>query len=171
MAVTDICKEQPYRLVHNEDIESESPDASGFIKSNTYQKSHFRLVGPWIFSTVSLAFISIYLLFQQQTNSWSECLASGSPAFQTDLHDAHPYISYEERVFSGRLWYREDTGMIYRDIDPSEPQYFGPPNPGIDAAWADLLRGTIPSRLRSKLFGRTYPAFTNRLSIPLQANS
>jgi hypothetical protein len=142
MTVMNSFKEQVYLPVRGEVTDSESSEGTHFIKSKSRQRSHSRIVLPWIFSTVSLAFILVYLLLQERTDHWHRCFAATSPVFQTDLHDAHPHIFYEESVFSGKLWFDEKTETVYRDIEPSEPQYFGPPSPGIDAAWADLLRGS-----------------------------
>lgn len=140
MAVIDFSKEQLYRPIHSEDKESESSNRSSFLVPRICQKSHLRLVAPWIASTFSLALITGYLLFQQHNSS--ACLATSLSAFPTDLRDAHPYISYEERVFSGKLAFNAEIGKVYRDIDLSKPQYFGLPSPEIDDAWADLMRGT-----------------------------
>ncbi|KAJ5166341.1 uncharacterized protein N7482_005122 [Penicillium canariense] len=128
-------KKQSYRPIHSEDTDSESSDTSRFIEPESCQKSHLRLIAPWIASTLFLSLITGYLLFQQPRS----CSACPS-AFRTDLRDAHAYIFYEERVFSGKLGFNEELGKVYRDIDRSEPQYVGPPSPEIDGAWADLLR-------------------------------
>jgi hypothetical protein len=141
MPVSESFKEQFYLPVHGEVTDSELPEGTPFIESKSCQRSHFRIVGPWILSTVSLAVITAYLLLQQRVDHWHQCFAAKSPAFRTDLGDSHPHVFYEERVFSGRLWYDDNTDTVIRDIDPSEPQYFGLPTPEIDAAWADLLRG------------------------------
>lgn len=141
MAAIDFCKEQRYRPIHSEDTDSESPNRSRLIEPTICQKSHLYLIAPWIASTLSLALITGYLLFQQQTDFCSAYLATSPLAFRTDFRDAHPYIAYEERVFSGKLAFNEEIGKVYRDIDSSEPQYFGPPSPDIDDAWADLMRG------------------------------
>lgn len=151
MSAPDSFKEQPYWPVRGEETDSEFSERSPFIKSTTGQNPHYRLVWPWILSTVSLASVLAYVLFQQQNDHWSQSFASESPAFRTDLHDAHPHILYEERVFSGKLWFNESTETVYRDIDPSETQYFGPPTPEIDAAWANLLRGNSLSVILKSL--------------------
>lgn len=141
MPVSESFKEQLYLPVHGEVTDSEFPEGTPFIESKPCQRSHFRIVCPWILSTVSLAVITTYLLLQHRADHWHQCFVATSPAFRTDLHDSHPHVFYEERVFSGRLWYDDNTDTVFRDIDPSEPQYFGLPTPEIDAAWADLLRG------------------------------
>jgi hypothetical protein len=33
----------------------------------------------------------------------------------------------------------DEQGQLYREADPSEPQYVGDPAPEIDKAWDDLL--------------------------------
>lgn len=141
MTVLDSFKERLYLPVHDGETDSQFSEGTPFIESKTCQRSHFRMVVPWIVSTACLAFISAYLLLHQKTDHWHQCFAATSSAFRSDLQDSHPHISYEERVFSGRLWFDDKTETVFRDIDPSEPQYFGLPTPEIDAAWADLLRG------------------------------
>jgi hypothetical protein len=139
MAVIDPSKEHLYGPIHSEDTDSESRKLSRDFEPKICQKSHLYLIAPWIASTLSLALITAHLLFQQGNDS---CYLFTSPsAFRTDLRDAHPYIAYEERVFSGKLAFNKEIGKVYRDVNPSEPQYFGLPSPEIDNAWADLLRG------------------------------
>lgn len=166
MTVFDSYKDQIYHPVQGEATASESSEETPFLESKTCQKSHLHLVCPWIISTVSLAFITAYLLFQQRTDHWHQCFAATSPAFQTDLHDAHPHIFYEERIFTGKLWFDEQTDTAYRDIDPSQTQYFGPPSPEIDAAWADLLRGNPDSSLSN----RSTISSTDRFEFLFQVN-
>ncbi|KAI8631859.1 hypothetical protein F5Y19DRAFT_472743 [Xylariaceae sp. FL1651] len=60
--------------------------------------------------------------------------------FPTNLKDAHQAISYEQRVFTGRLAWDEEKQAIYRILPPDEPLYFGEPNDDIDAAWEDISR-------------------------------
>ncbi|GMG34670.1 unnamed protein product [Aspergillus oryzae] len=86
---------------------------------------------PWILSGI-LALLSGYLLFRQPVTPG---------VYKTDFPDVQPYVSYEERVFTGKFYYNEETQMIEREVDPTKPQYAGPPSPEIDAAWAELLRG------------------------------
>ncbi|KAB8208585.1 hypothetical protein BDV34DRAFT_222267 [Aspergillus parasiticus] len=90
---------------------------------------------PWILSIV-LALFSGYLLFRQPVTHG---------AYKTDFPDVQPYVSYEERVFTGKFYYNEETQMIEREVDSTKPQYAGPPSPEIDAAWAELLRGEFPA--------------------------
>jgi hypothetical protein len=89
---------------------------------------------PWILTAI-LTIFSGYLLWHQHGP-----YASYGP-HKTDLPDVRPFISYEERVFTGKFAYNKETGMVYREVDPSQPQYAGEPSPEIDAAWAELLRG------------------------------
>jgi hypothetical protein len=113
-------------------------DNQRFVRLKHYLNSHPQPVFPWILSTLFLIFFSVYLLSRQ----YGDRLSANS-TYKTDLSDVRPSISYEERVFSGKLWYNEETGFLYRDIDTAQPQYFGEPSPEIDAAWSDLLRGNI----------------------------
>lgn len=117
---------------------SEPIDSQRFVRLKDYLNSHPQPVFPWMLSTIFLILFSAYLLSHQYG-----CRPSEKYAYKTDLADVRPFISYEERVFSGKLWYNEETGFLYRDIDAAQPQYFGEPSPEIDAAWSDLLRGNI----------------------------
>ena len=51
-------------------------------------------------------------------------------------------LSTTEVSFSGALRYT-DSGHIYMEQSPEEPQYFGPPSSAVDAAWADLTAGDV----------------------------
>jgi len=64
--------------------------------------------------------------------------------FSTELKSMWSAIEYEERIFGGGLNYDPETKRIIWEIDDKEPQYFGIPNPSIDEAWANLMRGTSP---------------------------
>jgi hypothetical protein len=44
-------------------------------------------------------------------------------------------------IFDDQLQYNDTSKEFWRDLDTSLPQYFGPPGPEIDRAWAELLRG------------------------------
>jgi hypothetical protein len=72
---------------------------------------------------------------------WVRLNSMNDGVYRTDFADARKAITYEERVFSGALKYNTETKDVFRDIDPSEPQYFGPPSPDVDAAWDKLLAG------------------------------
>lgn len=122
------------------DSKVESDEESPFIEVKNCQKEKTQAAWPWIASTIVLTLVLICDIVQRGGQD-GQCLIKTRPAFRTDLKDSHPHIELEERVFSGRLWFDKDTETVYRDIDPSEPQYFGPPSPEIDAAWSDLLRG------------------------------
>ncbi|OGM49341.1 hypothetical protein ABOM_003616 [Aspergillus bombycis] len=90
---------------------------------------------PWALSAI-LALFSGYLLFHQPATHG---------AYKTDFPDAQPSVSYEERIFTGKFFYNDETQKIEREVDPTRPQYAGPPSPEIDAAWAELLRGEFPA--------------------------
>jgi len=79
--------------------------------------------------------ISIYLWLHQKP--WPG-------HFSTDLKSMWPAIEYEERGFSGGLNYNPETKKIIWEMNDKEPQYFGVPNPSIDAAWANLMKGRSP---------------------------
>ncbi|KAJ5946976.1 hypothetical protein N7454_003815 [Penicillium verhagenii] len=134
MGVFGSSMKQIYGPVHGDDTDAELYHSLRATESQTCRKSHARLIAPWIASTLCLSLVTGYLIFQQT-------YAYSSAAFPTDLRDAHPYIMYEERVFSGKLAFSKENGKVYRDVDRSLPQYFGPPSADIDNAWADILRG------------------------------
>ena len=92
---------------------------------------NWQLVIPWALSA-TLALFSGYLLLHQPATHG---------AYQTDFADVRPFVAYEERTFTGKFYYNDETQMIEREVDPTKPQYAGPPSPEIDAAWAELLRG------------------------------
>jgi len=78
-------------------------------------------------------------------------------AYPSDLAALHNYVEYEEREFDGAFKYNPDTGLVYRDFNASasHTQYFGEPNPEMDAAWEELLIGdlktsSIPQEMRGK---------------------
>ncbi|KAJ5919450.1 hypothetical protein N7466_010393 [Penicillium verhagenii] len=134
MGVTGSSMKRIYEPIHGDDTDAELYHSLKVTASHTCRKSHVCLIAPWIASTLCLSLITGYLICQQT-------YAYGSAAFPTDLRDAHPYVMYEERVFSGKLAFSKENGKVYRDIDSSQPQYFGLPSPDIDNAWADILRG------------------------------
>ena len=69
------------------------------------------------------------------------------PSFgPTDLPGIQHHIGASvERIFTGEIEYNSSTGAVYRAFSPGEPRFFGEPNPGIDVAWVELLRGTVLS--------------------------
>jgi hypothetical protein len=100
-------------------------------KSKLYQNPT-----PWMISTIFFALISIYYA----TAAYQQTTSEAMRAFRTDFTAAQPWVEYEERVFTGKLSYDPISRQPFRDIDPTQPQYFGKPGPEIDAAWEDLLR-------------------------------
>lgn len=57
----------------------------------------------------------------------------------TEIADALPFLQIEQRRFSGELAYNTTSRQLYRETNSAEPQYFGKPSPGIDAAWHELM--------------------------------
>lgn len=49
-------------------------------------------------------------------------------------------MQYERRVFTGSLSFDQEAQIIVR-VKDADVQYFGPPDPAIDHAWDELLRG------------------------------
>jgi hypothetical protein len=91
---------------------------------------------PWMISTTFFATLSLCLITIAQIRP-----ATTNPgAFETDFAATQLWVEYEERAFTGKLSYVPLKRKLYRDIDPTQPQYFGKPNPEMDALWDDLLR-------------------------------
>ncbi|TGO44296.1 hypothetical protein BCON_0553g00030 [Botryotinia convoluta] len=63
---------------------------------------------------------------------------SGESAFITDLTAVKPISELIEYHFTGGIQVNHE-GKLYREVNPSEPQYAGEPVPEIDKAWDDLL--------------------------------
>jgi len=57
----------------------------------------------------------------------------------TEIADALPFLQYEQRNFSGELAYNTTSKQLYRELDSSQPQYFGRPSAELDAAWHELM--------------------------------
>ncbi|RDW91741.1 hypothetical protein BP5796_02906 [Coleophoma crateriformis] len=64
--------------------------------------------------------------------------AVAESAFKTDLTAAKPLAALVEYAFTGGIQI-DENGKLYREVDPSKPQYAGEPSPEIDKAWDDLL--------------------------------
>jgi hypothetical protein len=50
-------------------------------------------------------------------------------------------IELSKVTFKSALRYNETSKTYYREQDPDQPQYVGPPSPAIDHAWEELLGG------------------------------
>ncbi|RDW93473.1 uncharacterized protein DSM5745_00795 [Aspergillus mulundensis] len=50
-------------------------------------------------------------------------------------------IELEQTTFTSPLRYNASSKQLYRDFDPTQPQYIGQPSPDVDAAWDSLLGG------------------------------
>ncbi|KAL4995600.1 hypothetical protein BDV10DRAFT_187925 [Aspergillus recurvatus] len=60
---------------------------------------------------------------------------------QNGVKPAVESIKLEKTTFTSPLRYNTTSNELYRDFDPSLPQYIGVPSPELDAAWESLLRG------------------------------
>lgn len=57
-----------------------------------------------------------------------------------DIAAAKPLAGLIEYIFTGGIQV-DESGKLYREVDPSKPQYAGAPSPEIDKSWDDLLGG------------------------------
>lgn len=57
------------------------------------------------------------------------------------VEPARSSIELSKIKFKGGFRYNETSQTYYREHDPAEPQYIGPPSPEIDQAWEELLGG------------------------------
>ncbi|KAE9367867.1 hypothetical protein N431DRAFT_471261 [Stipitochalara longipes BDJ] len=71
------------------------------------------------------------------------CLEKGAfdAGYSTEWEPARSSIELSRVKFTGAFRYNETSGTYYREHDPAEPQYIGPPSPEIDRAWEELLGG------------------------------
>lgn len=133
--------DQLHRDPSTEEAYDSSQEHLPFLEKRQPHRQRGLSVWPWVVSNVLLGTVLFGLIVYQTVQLDKHCASASSPAFRTDLQDSHQYIVLEERVFTGKLWYNKEAGKVYREVDFSQPQYFGPPNPDIDGAWDDLLRG------------------------------
>lgn len=61
-------------------------------------------------------------------------------SFRDNPAAVKPVSELIEYHFTGGIQVNHE-GKLYREVDPSEPQYAGEPVPEIDKAWDDLLSG------------------------------
>lgn len=89
---------------------------------------------------VSILLISVAL----NLGTWRTSLRAASLVcvHDSDMKDARHVIEYEERVYTGALMYDPETKGAVRSQD-AEVEYFGPPSKELDAAWNNLLRGSV----------------------------
>lgn len=136
-----------YQLVSS-NIEDEVPELNP-EKALVGQQSRSNLLRtptPWILSTAFFAVLSLYFA----TDAYMQPATPNPGAFGTDFEAARPWVEYEERVFTGKLSYDPVKHQPYRDIDPTQPQYFGTPGPEMEALWEELLRNEFTPMMASE---------------------
>lgn len=102
--------------------------------------NHSRLFSPPNSqSNTSLLSSSPSQLDKAEATAGGAQLLAHTGIFITEIADALPFVQYEERGFVGELAYNITSKELYREVDPTEPQYFGRPSPLIDAAWKELM--------------------------------
>jgi hypothetical protein len=125
-----------YQLVPSTIYEDQAPESHAEKGSRSLRReTSSRSPNPWMVSTLLLAILATYL----GAHTYVQSAPSKSIPFSTDFKAAQPWIEYEERVFTGKLTYDPIKQHPYRDIDPTQPQYFGKPSPEIEKSWDDLL--------------------------------
>ncbi|KAI1261337.1 hypothetical protein F5Y18DRAFT_401683 [Xylariaceae sp. FL1019] len=73
-------------------------------------------------------------------------------AFSTDLTVAQHTSELIESRYTGGIQV-DQNGKLYREVNPSEPQYAGEPSPEIDKAWDDILGATDLRLDMDELYG------------------
>ena len=63
------------------------------------------------------------------------------PEANLSSEPAKSSIELSKVKFRGAFRYNATSKVYYREHDPAEPQYIGPPSPEIDQAWEELLGG------------------------------
>ncbi|KAL6924720.1 hypothetical protein FSHL1_001970 [Fusarium sambucinum] len=63
--------------------------------------------------------------------------------------------------FDDLLRYNTTSHQVYREMDPSLPQYFGNPSPAIDATWKKLLRYQYPAVSDEEIASNPALSFTS----------
>lgn len=124
-----------FNVLDEESDAEREVESSSLLQPQGYslRSSRTCLFTSWSISLL-LLLLSCYLYLQPRT---------GHSTFDTDFPDARNAVVYERRTFDGILDYNTTSGLIYRKIDLSQPQYFGDPEQtlGIDHAWMDLMQG------------------------------
>ncbi|GKT97831.1 hypothetical protein FLAG1_00169 [Fusarium langsethiae] len=70
----------------------------------------------------------------------------GSNNYPADFVSKEPVpLKLKTTNFDDLLRYNTTSHQVYREMDPSLPEYFGTPSPAIDAAWEKLLRYQYPA--------------------------
>lgn len=89
------------------------------------------------FTTILFGAQSLYL-WSRPEPACGYALGEGYP---TEWGPAVEAIKLEKTIFTSPLCYNATSNELYREFDPSQPQYVGTPSPEIDAAWESLLGG------------------------------
>jgi hypothetical protein len=127
-----------YQPVPSTIIEDQASESYSKKASRSQPKEiRLRSPTPWIIST-------LILQYSRSTSVHAPIFFPGisipGSSQQTSKPHNHAWIEYEERIFTGKLTYDPNKRQAYRDIDPTQPQYFGKPSFEMEAAWEDLLR-------------------------------
>jgi len=144
-----------YSLPSDSDETEKSFESSPFLsptsQSRTYSIPTWRLVIPWIFSTVAFAFLSLFFYLQ----SSAPRLGTSETGWRTDFRECHHIFAYqllktfpeparsiisiEQVLFTGSPAY--DSDLNYFVPHPGPITYIGEPSPAIDRAWDELTWG------------------------------
>jgi len=135
---------QDVRLLH---ADSETADEDVVHSRNTGK--------PYSWIVVALAISNLLLIaalvytyqsrFSATTTKHNDAITpaptkQATPSLATtEIADALPFLQVEQRSFSGELAYNTTSKQLYREVNLSQPQYFGHPSPEIDAAWHELM--------------------------------
>ncbi|KAH8821797.1 hypothetical protein F5884DRAFT_769083 [Xylogone sp. PMI_703] len=112
------------------------PEAGDYFSPRQTSKRHDFCIRILIATSIFFGFLSA-VLAGLLYNAGVQCIDKG---LMTELEPMKSAIEIVNRRFTGSLKY-DENGTLYRDTDPTEPQYVGEPGPAIDKAWHDLLDG------------------------------
>lgn len=102
--------------------------------------SNLLLLSTLMFTNQSRFLFSPTTTIQDKNAAITAPTEQATPSLaSTEIADALPFLQTEQRHFSGELAYNTTSKQLYREINPSSPQYFGQPSPEIDAAWHELM--------------------------------
>jgi len=128
----------PYSDPEIEDDDGKE-ESSPFIGQESFENHSGQSFGPalpWIITTIILMILSSYLYLTQR-NSFQN-MPSYETGFSTDFATIKSQLQLQQVRFTGGIKF-DENGTLFRSIDPTTPQYVGPPNSHIDEAWDTML--------------------------------
>jgi hypothetical protein len=153
-----------------EDGEADEELHTPFLRSNARPRlisrgrwaTRFFFSWIWVFSTFLFAFIALEGYLQNRKISMTgeaklqglrSELGKSTPLCQGNKHWTHfvsveaarGTIEYQDIVFTSGIE-EDENGKMFLNLPADQPHYVGAPSPEIDAAWADLTKGTFSAK-------------------------